>query len=94
MSTNKQLEVLAKFGIDILPKDIYEVQEYTLCDGWINTWTTYDDDGNEVPSQFTSEQGAKEELEDFFYQCREAVEDGNMEDVPDREDFRVVKVEA
>ena len=69
----------------------YEVQEHTLC-GWENTWTTYDDDGNEVPSTFSTKEYAEAELEDFFYQCREAVEDDNMEDVPDREDFRIVKV--
>ena len=92
MSTNKQLEVLAKLGVDTLTEDEYEVQENTLCDGWINTWTTYDDDDNEVPSTFKSKQSAEAELEDFFYQCQEAVDDGNMEDVPDREDFRIVKV--
>lgn len=91
MSTNKQLEVLAKLGIDTLTEDEYEVQEHTLC-GWENTWSTYDDEGNEVPSTFTSFEGAQAELNDFFYQCEEAVEDGNMEDVPDREDFRIVKV--
>ena len=92
MSTNKQLEVLAKLGVDILTEDEYEVQEYTLCDGWINTWTTYDDDGNEVPSTFRSKQDAEDELYDFFYQCREAVEDGNMSDEPDHEEFRIVKI--
>jgi hypothetical protein len=91
MSTNKQLEVLGKLGLDTLTEDEYEVQEHTLC-GWENTWTTYDDDDNEVPSTFTSKQGAEAELEDFFYQCREAVEDGHMEDVPDPDDFRIVKV--
>jgi hypothetical protein len=91
MSTNKQLEVLAKLGLDTLTEDEYEVQEHTLC-GWENTWTTYDDDGNEVPSTFKTFEDAEDELYDFFYQCHEAVEDGSMEDVPDREDFRIVKV--
>jgi len=93
MSTNKQLEVLAKLGIDTLTEDEYEVQEWTLCDGWTNTWSTYDDEGNEVPSTFTSLEDAQAELDDFFYQCEQAVKDGNMEDVPDREDFQIVKVE-
>jgi magnesium-transporting ATPase (P-type) len=91
MSTNKQLEVLAKLGVDTLTEDEYEVQEHTLC-GWENTWTTYDDDDNEVPSTFTSKQGAEEELKDFFYQCHEAVVDGHMTDEPDPDDFRIVKV--
>lgn len=91
MSTNKQLEVLGKLGLDTLTEDEYEVQEFTLS-GWENTWTIYDDNGNEVPSTFTSKQSAEAELDDFFYQCQEAVDDGNMEDVPDREDFRIVKI--
>jgi hypothetical protein len=70
----------------------YEVQEHTLC-GWENTWTTYDDEGNEVPSTFRTKEDAQAELDDFFYQCEQAVKDGNMEDVPDREDFQIVKVE-
>jgi hypothetical protein len=91
MSTNKQLEVLGKLGLDTLTEDEYEVQENTLS-GWENTWTTYDDDDNEVPSTFTSKQGAEAELKDFFHQCHEAVVDGHMEDAPDPDDFRIVKV--
>ena len=71
----------------------YEVQEWTLCDGWTNTWSTYDDKGNEVSSTFKTKEDAQAELDDFFYQCEQAVKDGNMEDVPDREDFQIVKVE-
>ena len=79
---------------DIPPtEDEYEVQEWTLCDGWTNTWLTYDDKGNEVPSTFKTKEDAQAELDDFFYQCEQAVKDGNMEDVPDREDFQIVKVE-
>ena len=88
--SNKQLEVLAKLGLDI--SKTFEVQEFTLCDGWINTWTTYDDDGNEVPSQFDSEEGAQASLDDFFKQCRRAVKNREMEDVPDAEDFRIVEI--
>jgi hypothetical protein len=77
-----------------ITREEYEVQEYTLCDGWTNTWTTYDDDGNEVPSTFLTKQDAEDELYDFFYQCHEAVEDGNMEDEPARENYRIVKVES
>jgi hypothetical protein len=91
MSTNKQLEVLAKLGLDTLTEDEYEVQEHTLC-GWENTWTTYDDDDNEVPSTFSSYDEAEDELRLFFTDCHDAVIEGHMEDVPDREDFRIVKV--
>ena len=32
----------------------FEVQEHTICDGWVNTWHEYDDDNNEVPMTFDS----------------------------------------
>jgi len=65
----------------------FEVQEFTLCDGWINTWS--DDDG---ASMFESKKQAEAELDWFLQEMLEAVEEGNMEDVPDREDFRIVEV--
>lgn len=74
-----------------LLKDQYEVQEHTWG-GWENNWSYEDDDGKSVPSTYDTPQEAQIALDDFFYQCEEAVEDGNMEDVPSRDDFRIVKV--
>lgn len=66
----------------------YEVQEFTLCDGWTNTWS--DDDG---ASTFqTKEEEAEAELDWFLQEMLEEVKAGNMEDAPDREDFRIVEV--
>ena len=65
----------------------YEVQEFTLC-GWTNNWS--DEDGN--PTVFSSVDHAQAELEWFLEEMREEVEAGNLEDCPDREDFRIVEV--
>lgn len=65
----------------------YEVQEFNLCGGWTNNWS--DDDG---ASMFESKEQAEAELDWFLQEMLEAVEEGNMEDVPDREDFRIVAV--
>jgi hypothetical protein len=65
----------------------YEVQEYCLCGGWTNTWS--DDDG---PTRFDSEESARAELDWFFKEMEEEVEEGNIEDFTDREDFRIVEV--
>jgi hypothetical protein len=65
----------------------FEVQEFNLCGGWINNWS--DDDG---ASTFETKEQAEAELDWFLQEMLEAVEDGNMEDVPDREDFRIVEV--
>ena len=70
---------------------LYEVQEFCLCGGWTNTWR-HTQDGSDEPTQFTSKEGAEAELDWFLKDCLEEVGAGNMEDCPDREDFRIVKV--
>lgn len=65
----------------------YEVQEFCLCGGWTNTWS--DEDG---ASTFQTKEQAEAELDWFLHNMLEEVEAGNMEDAPDREDFRIVEV--
>ena len=74
------------FNIDENGKK-YEVQEYCLMSGWTNTWS--DDDG---ASTFQTKEEAEAELDWFLQEMLEAVEEGNMTDAPDREDFRIVEV--
>jgi hypothetical protein len=66
----------------------YEVQEFNLCGGWANNWS-YDD----KPTTFDSREAAQAELEAFLIDCEEELEAGNMPDVPDREEFRIVEVQ-
>ena len=66
----------------------YEVQEYTLFDGWINTWS--DEDG--VPSTFITEHEAFAELFAFMADMKSAYIRGDVVDVPSMEDFRIVTV--
>lgn len=63
----------------------YEVQEYTLCDGWVNNWS--DESG---PTQFNSEYEARACLDEFFNDEAEAVAQGYIEDMPDADQFRIV----
>jgi hypothetical protein len=72
---------------------LYEVQEFCLCGGWTNTWR-HTQDGSDEPTQFTSREGAEAELDWFLKDCLEEVEAGNMEDCPDREDFRIVRIDG
>ena len=65
----------------------FEVQEYTLCDGWVNTWS--DDEG---ATTFNSEAEAQAELDWFLHDILQEVEAGNMADVPDKNTFRIVEV--
>jgi hypothetical protein len=70
----------------------YEVQHYTLCDGWINTWSDYDEDGNETPSTYDSFEDALNELDSFLDGEQEAFEEGNIESPYDRDEFRIAEV--
>ena len=70
----------------------YEVQHYTLCDGWINTWSDYDEDGNETPSTYDSFEDALKELDSFLDDEQEAFEEGNIESPYDRDEFRIAEV--
>ena len=66
----------------------YEVQEFCLCGGWTNTWTFE----NGKPSYFLTHKDAVIALDWFLDDCEEEVEAGNMEDCPDKEDFRIVEI--
>ena len=71
----------------------YEIQEFCLFGGWTNTWSYEGDDGQTIPTKYDTEKDAEHELDYFFKQMQDAVDSGEMEDVPDREDFRIVEVE-
>ena len=71
----------------------YEVQHFTLCDGWVNTWSDYDEDGNETPSTYDSFEDALNELDSFLDDEQEAFEEGNIESPYDRDEFRIAEVE-
>jgi len=58
----------------------FEVQTYTFCDGWINTWL--EDDKLRT---FPSEQAANQALDEFFDDVKEAGLDYS------RDDYRVVR---
>ena len=72
----------------------YEIQEWCLCGGWTNTWSWEDDNGVSVPTTYETKQDAEDDLDDFFYQMRDDFKRGNIEDVPDREDFRIIEVKG
>lgn len=64
----------------------YIVEEFTLC-GWENTWS--DDEGATV---FNTKAEAQAELDWFIHDCQEAFDNGELADVPEREDYRIVEV--
>lgn len=71
-----------------MSKTIWEVQTYTLCDGWVNTWTE-----NDVPVTFDTYEAAKAEFDQYWAELQQAVEDGEIEPY-DEDEFHIVAVEA
>ena len=68
----------------------YEVQTYTLCDGWINTWSDSLDD---TLVTFATREAAQAELDEYLSEAAYAVKAGYLEDF-NPEDYRIVEVTA
>lgn len=65
----------------------YIIETYTICDGWINTWS--DDDG---PTVFDSKQDAEIELSYFLQDEMQEYKNGNIAGLSDPDDFRIVEL--
>jgi len=65
----------------------YEVQHFTICDGWINCWSVDDH-----PQYFASRAEARAELDEFFDDVAQEIKGGYR--APDeayhRDEFRIV----
>jgi len=66
----------------------YEVQTLTICDGWINTWTS---DGD--PEYFSTYEEAECALHEFIADMVRAKADGEIEDEYEAEDYRIAKLD-
>jgi hypothetical protein len=70
----------------------YEVQHYTLCDGWINTWTYYDDNGNEVADIYDTYEEAEKALDYFLDQEKKAFKRGEIDSMYEADEFRIAEI--
>jgi hypothetical protein len=73
----------------------YEVQQYTLCDGWINCWHIIDGNGKETPQVFDTEEDAQAELDEFFADIAKEIFHGERaaNEGYDLSEFRIVPVD-
>jgi hypothetical protein len=69
----------------------YEIQTFTLCDGWVNTWTHYDENDNEIPSTYDAYSHAQSDLHTYLKDELREYQSGNIESPSDVNDFRIVK---
>lgn len=65
----------------------YEIQTFTLCDGFVNTWNE-----NDKPLTFKTRSDAELELKIHLQDMREAWECNEIEDEPNPEDYRIMEV--
>ena len=72
----------------------YEIQHSTFVDGWVNTSTTEDADGNEIPLVFATQTDAQSELSDYMGEINNQIASGERESDHgyDPDDFRIRKV--
>ena len=71
----------------------FEIQHYTLCDGWINTWSIEHDDGTTELETFESFAQALDSLDEFLEDEEWELEQGNIESPYGRDEFRIVEVQ-
>jgi hypothetical protein len=74
----------------------YEVQTFTLCDGWVNTWMVHDENGRMEPETFATEEEAQAALDEFFADIQAEIDAGQREpdEGYDSEDFRIMPAGA
>ena len=73
---------------------MFEVQHETWVDGWVNTCTTTDDDGNEIPVVFDTHAEAQAEIDDYMDDIHNQIQSGEREadEGYDPDEFRVREV--
>ena len=73
----------------------WEVQQYTLCDGWTNTWFTVDErTGQEKPLIFETEQDAQREIYEFLGDIEDGIKTGDRgeDEGYGQDEFLIVEV--
>ena len=73
---------------------MFELQHHTWVDGWVNTSTTEDADGNEIPLVFDTHAEAQAEIDDFMGEIDDQIKSGEREADHgyDSDEFRVVEI--
>jgi hypothetical protein len=68
----------------------YEVLTYTVCQGWINCWTTTED-GIEFPTIFDTEEEAQAEIDELLSDIQLQIVAGERQEDEgyDPEEFRI-----
>ena len=73
---------------------MFELQQHTWVDGWVNASTTEDADGNEIPLVFDTHAEAQAEIDDYMGEIDDQIKSGEREadEGYDVDEFRVVEI--
>ena len=73
----------------------YEIQHWTFVDGWVNTSTEENEQGEEVPLVFTTRAEAQADLDEFMGEIADQIASGEREADHgyDGGDFRIRETE-
>ena len=81
-------------------KTRYEVQTWTLCDGWINTWSINEQVGDntytDTPETFATREEAQQALDEFISDIQAEIDAGqrSADEAYDAEDYRIEEVQV
>ena len=81
-----------EFNRKLLSK--FEVQHFTLCDGWVNTWLSWDKDGNVIKEVFDTYDEAKASLDEFLDDELYEFNQGNIDSMYEIDEFRIMEIEG
>jgi hypothetical protein len=72
---------------------LFEVQIFTICDGWINNWSTTDAHGSRTEA-FESYAAAEAEINEYLDDSQLEIQAGerSADEGYDRKDFRIVEI--
>lgn len=74
----------------------WEVEMYTICTGWINSWRIIEPGGEDQPETFDSYEAAWDAIDEFLKEIDEAIKAGNRQtdEGYSWDDFRIVARDA
>jgi len=72
---------------------MFEIQHFTLCDDWVNCWSTYDDDENEIPITFDTHEEAQQALAEFLAESEYEYVIDNLDTRYHASEYRIVQVQ-
>ena len=94
--TKSDTDQLAAGETDNVEPKRYEVQHYTFCDGWVNTWRVCNADGTDEPQTFATIEEAQAEIDEFLADIESEVAAGERDEDQgyDPSEFCIVEVGA